>query len=204
MTKTTSWKLAERERWQPVEPFLDKVGVGHGMIVADIGSGDGYFTLPIARVLRGSGTVFALDTSAERLEALGDRLSRESLTGWVVPVLSTEESLALPEGSVDLAVMVNVLHATSKPVALLKEVVRVLRSQGTLVVVDWAPLDDDGLLPELGPAARARLPLHRAREIASEAGLGHVEELDLYKLHYTLVLRRPAVVGRRSQDNGEG
>ena len=197
MHDMSTWKLAERERWQPVEPFLTKVGVGQGMIVAVVSAGDGYFAMPVAKVLKGSGTVFAVDSDESRIEALRQKLSRESLTGWVVPVLSSAGTFALPDGSVDMAVFVDVLHRTEEPEVLLRETVRVLRSQGSLIIVDWAPPPKGRPEPVLGPAPKTRLAPERVRELAAEAGFEQPEELDLYELHYTLSFRRPAVVGRR-------
>ncbi len=193
----STWKLAERERWQPVEPFLSKVGVGQGMIVAVVGAGDGYFALPIARVLKGTGTVFAVDSDEARLDELRKKLSREGLTGWVVPVSLTDGTFALPDASVDMAVFVDILHESDQPEALLHETVRVLRSQGRLVVVDWSPPTEGRPEPVLGPPPSARLSAEKVRDLATAEGFEHAEELDLYELHFTLSFRRPAVVGRK-------
>jgi ubiquinone/menaquinone biosynthesis C-methylase UbiE len=197
MCEMSNWKLAERERWQPVEPFLKKVGVGEGMIVAVVGADDGYFALSIARVLKGTGTVFVIDEDSERATSLREKLSRESLTGWVVPVASKDESFALPDASVDMIVMVDILHAAETPNTMLLEAVRVLRSQGRLVVIDWAQSPEKGRGSHLGPGDKDRLGAERVHELAAGAGFEHPEDLDLYELHYTISFRRPAIVGRK-------
>ena len=82
--------------------------------------------------------VIAVDQSPGMLEALAERAVRAGVANRVEPVAGDMESLPLADGEVDAAFLSQVLHHTVKPQAALEEVVRILRSGGTLVVWIWA------------------------------------------------------------------
>ena len=66
---------AERRLWQDAPAILAQIGLKPGDTLADIGSGDGYFSIPAARMVGQSGKIYALDVSAEAISELkADRL----------------------------------------------------------------------------------------------------------------------------------
>lgn len=67
---------AERREWQEPEPILRKIGMGPGMTFADIGCGDGFFSLPAARMAGGDGRVFGVDADIGSIKRLGEGRER--------------------------------------------------------------------------------------------------------------------------------
>src|SRR3989442_5599452 len=93
-----------RARWQQPERVLKTLRVRRGAVVADVGSGPGYFTTRLARALGPPGRVYALDPEPEVLKALVKRLDG---TKNLTPLLIRDGDPMLPPASCDLAMFVN-------------------------------------------------------------------------------------------------
>lgn len=123
----------ERRRRQSPEEILGRVEMGSTEIWADLGCGIGYFTLPLAgRVSR----VIALDAQLEMLETLFLRASEDRVEN-IDPVLATMPPLPLCDESIDSVLLVNVLHEVEEREVLVREIHRVLKPGGRVIVVDF-------------------------------------------------------------------
>ncbi len=154
--------------------LLERLPLAHGMIFAEIFAKRGFSTMPVARLLQGTGTVFALEEQGEDMSQMRSSLDDEGLTGWVIPVECKGPSFPMPDTSVDLAMWANSFGTTESPSEYLKEVHRMLRPQAMLVLID----EIDGL--------------DAAKEAAVSAGFELADDWSLYQGYYTLVLRRPS------------
>lgn len=172
----------ERRTWQDPEAILRAFGLLRGMAVADVGCGTGFFALPAAQMVGPEGRVYAADMQEEMLWALMDRLREENVRN-VLPVLSLEDLIPLPDTSVDFALLVNALHELRGDGAL-REVHRILRPHGVLGVVDWKKE-----AMERGPPVEHRLSLGEARERLARNGFAG-EEAEVGPFHYGLLLPR--------------
>ncbi len=177
----------ERGTWQDPEAILRTLGVGRGMVLADVGCGTGFFALPAAAQVGPGGRVYGVDMQEEMLWSLQDRLQEEGVRN-VLPVLSLEDVIPLPDGSADAALLVNALHELRGDGAL-HEVWRILRPGGFLGVVDWKkePM-------ERGPPLDHRLSLGEARARLEGVGF-RLEEVDVGPYHYGLRADRPPPEG---------
>jgi ubiquinone/menaquinone biosynthesis C-methylase UbiE len=173
-----------RSRWQKPERVLRALGVRRGQVVADVGAGPGFWTLPLARRVGPGGHVFALDPEPAALETLRRRLARARVRN-VTPVLNDDTAPRLPDATCDLAVIVNAYHHFPEPAAFLKRLVRCLKPGGRLVNIDWADRDT----PK-GPPAGRRIPPATFLRHARRAGLALVREHRFLPYQYFLVLRR--------------
>ena len=127
---------AGRDAWQMPERVMDTVGVKPGMTIGELGAGGGYFTLWLAKRVGKEGHVFANDINERFLEYIASRCLREGI-GNVTTVLGGEAEPNLPEGSLDMAIMVNVLHEVADPVPFLRAIRPSLKESATLVIVDY-------------------------------------------------------------------
>jgi len=142
-------QFTSRSQWQMPARVMDEIGVRPGMIVADVGAGDGWFTFHLAERVGASGRVIAEDIDAKALEALRARCAQEKVSNVSVLVGGTEDP-KLPAGAVDLAMMVNVLSAVRNPRALLVNLAKGLKPDGRLAIIDWNPVK---LYPEMDEQA---------------------------------------------------
>ena len=173
-----------RAKWQKPERVLRALGVRRGQVVADVGAGPGFWTLPLARRVGPAGHVFALDPEPAALDVLRRRLAKARVRN-VTPVLNDDREPMLPDRACDLAVIVNVYHHFAEPAAFLKRMARCLKPGGRLVNIDWADRDT----PK-GPPAHRRIPPAVFLKHARRAGLVLVKEHAFLPYQYFLVLRR--------------
>jgi ubiquinone/menaquinone biosynthesis C-methylase UbiE len=173
-----------RATWQKPERVLRAFGVRRGQVIADVGAGPGFWTIPLARRVGRLGHVFALDPEPAALDVLRRRLAKAGVRN-VTPVLNDDRAAMLPEAACDLAVIVNVYHHFAEPATFLKDIVRCLKREGRLVNIDWADRDT----PKGPPAHRRIAPAVFLRH-ARRAGLELVAEHGFLPYQDFLVLRR--------------
>jgi len=96
------------------ERVMDRLGIAPGARVADLGAGNGYYTVRLARRLGPSARIYAEDVSARYLGGLAARLARERIAG-VTLVLGAPGDPRLPPASVDVAILSHVYHEIENP-----------------------------------------------------------------------------------------
>lgn len=172
-----------RARWQKPAAVVRALGLRRGQVVAEIGSGPGYFTPRLARAVGPSGHVYAVDPEAAVLNVLRRRLARMGVRN-VTPVLGRDDDPLLPRGRCDVAVLINVYHHMHGRTGFLRRLVAALPKNARVVNVDW---DEK---TEFGPPPRIRVPRARFLRDARRAGLTLVADRRLLPHQYFLVLRR--------------
>jgi ubiquinone/menaquinone biosynthesis C-methylase UbiE len=129
----------EFERQNRVADLVRLLGAGPGALIADVGAGDGAFTVPIARAVAPGGRVIAVDISEAALNKLRDRMSREKV-GNVDVVAGAADDPHLPAGQFDGVLIHNAYHEMTEHEAMLRHVHEALKPSGHFVVVE--PLHD--------------------------------------------------------------
>lgn len=126
---------AQRDRHDEAGSVMDLAGVAPGMSVADIGAGEGYYTVRLSPRVGKKGRVLAEDIDPASLSDLGDRVARENLENVSIQH-GAEADPHLPAGSFDRIFMVHMYHEVSEPYAFLWHLRPALRPGGRVVVVD--------------------------------------------------------------------
>ncbi|MBL0769316.1 class I SAM-dependent methyltransferase [Sphingopyxis sp. XHP0097] len=133
---STKWSTEEaRDRVNEAEDVMDSADVRPGMTVADIGAGDGYYTVRLAPRVGASGRVLAQDIIPEVIDRLADRVTRERLDN-VSLKLGAVDDPRLPSNSFDRVFMVHMYHEIEEPYAFLWRLRPALRAGGQVIVVD--------------------------------------------------------------------
>ncbi|MDO7834189.1 methyltransferase domain-containing protein [Sphingobium sp. HBC34] len=147
---STRWSSEEaRDRVNEAEDIMDRAGIRPGMTVADIGAGEGYYTVRLAKRVGQDGRVLAEDIMPEVIEALSRRITREEWDN-VSLRLGAPEDPKLPENSFDRILMVHMYHEIAEPYAFLWHLSPALKKDGELIVVDAdRPTDQHGTPPRL-------------------------------------------------------
>jgi len=107
-----------------------------GETVLDVGAGSGYFSLPIAKRLDVR-KVICLDLSDEMLNRLERMAKKSGVREKIQTLKGNASSIQLDDGSVDLAVSHGVFHELANPAAVLREIRRVLKPKGWVVITDF-------------------------------------------------------------------
>jgi len=135
------WLTREsRDREEGTRLLLEMLDVEPGSIICDMGCGNGFYTLPLARLTGEEGRVYAVDIQPQMLAFLEDRAADEGLTN-VEPVLGTLVDPKLPTGEVDLILCVDVYHEMSHPEQMLGAMREALAPGGRLVLVEFRAED---------------------------------------------------------------
>jgi SAM-dependent methyltransferase len=114
---------------------LDIAGVKPGMTVGEVGAGNGYYTLKIARRVGPTGKVYANDIVEDFLAELRDRAKDEGFSN-IETILGTETDPRLPAGRMDFVFLVQVLHDLSRPTEVLEKIALSLKPGAKLIVVE--------------------------------------------------------------------
>jgi len=140
----------EREREEEPTKALAALKISAGQTVADIGAGSGYYTVRLADLVGPTGRVFATDIQPEMLAILRKRLAgRKGGASNIELVQGTPTESKLPDGVLDLALMVDVYHELAQPQVFLRSLKRALKSGGRLVLIEfrqeseWVPIREE-------------------------------------------------------------
>jgi len=163
-----------RDRVGEAEAVIAFAGVAPGMSVADIGAGEGYYTVRLSRAVGPRGRVLAEDIVPATRDRLALRVNREDL-GNVAVLLGRPEDPKLPKSSFDRIFLVHMYHEVDRPYEFLWHLRQGLKPDGLVVVVDAdRPVKRHGTPPALLDCEFARLGLERIRETRLEPGDAYI------------------------------
>jgi SAM-dependent methyltransferase len=168
--QNTQEKDRDRWMWQLPRHVMESIGVRPGMVVADVGAGEGYFSLLMAERVGDGGRVYANDINERALGVLRERCREDKIENIKIIKGKPDDPL-LPEAAVDLALLVNVIHLVENRAAFLENLKRSLKPEGTIVFVQW---DADKMAvesPGWDPEDRAKYSQQTTLHMIGEAGL---------------------------------
>jgi ubiquinone/menaquinone biosynthesis C-methylase UbiE len=138
-----------RDSVREAQTVMDLADIEAGMYVADIGAGEGYYTVRLAPLVGRRGRVLAEDIVPETISALADRVTREDLHNVAVKLGKPDDPL-LPDASFDRVFLIHMYHEIEQPSEFLWNLRADLKKRGRVVVVDAdRPTDRHGTPPRL-------------------------------------------------------
>lgn len=170
------------------QEIISKCQIIEGMQVADLGCGNlGYFVIPIARLVGKDGKVYAVDIQKSALEGVKSRAKLETLTNIETVWTNLEKVGAtnIPEASLDLALLINVLFQNKSHKEIMQEAVRLIKPGGKLVVVDWKKIG----VP-FGPDIKMRVEVNEIKAIAEQLKLQLIEATDFGDYFWGLIFTK--------------
>jgi ubiquinone/menaquinone biosynthesis C-methylase UbiE len=177
--------------WEALWPEPGKViiaaGIRPGMRIVDLCSGDGWFTLQIAKIAR---HVIAIDIDASLLEVARKRLAEASVTNCTCTEGDAYQLPMLVEGQSDLVFMANAFHGVPNKTRLARRVRESLKPTGRFAIVNWhsRPREDTPVLGEpRGPRTELRLSPQQTAAAVEPAGFKLAELTEIPPYHYCAV-----------------
>ena len=177
--------------WPDPAAVLAAVGIRPGMEVIDLCSGDGWFTLPIARIAR---HVVAMDIDPALLEVARRRLAESGVTNCDFVVGDAYAVARLAPQPSDVVFMANAFHGVPEPVRLARGVHGALKPGGRFAVVNWhrRPREGTTVLGEpRGPKTELRLSPEATVAAVAPSGLTFVRVVEVPPYHYAAIFERP-------------
>jgi len=132
-------KMLNREAASPQNKpnkIIKNLNIHKGNVIADIGSGGGYFTLEFGRKTGDNGIVYSVDTKQKSLDFTKKEAHKEGLKN-IKTVLADDKGFSIPDQSVDLFFLRNVFHHLEVPVEYFQNLKRFLKPDGRVAIVDY-------------------------------------------------------------------
>lgn len=133
--------LEARDKLEEPEKTLDLMGLKDGDVVADLGCGNGYYTLRLAKRVAPTGRVLAVDIQQGMLDQLKARMTEAGVTN-VELILGDPDDPKLPRGGVDWLLLVDVYHEFANPQAMLAKIREALAPGGKVVLLEYRKEQD--------------------------------------------------------------
>ncbi len=173
-----------------IDPFkvLQEAGVSVDMKVADFGCGTlGHYVFAASSLVGPGGKVYAVDILKSVLDGIESMVRIERVTNveTIWGDLERINGIKLPDGCLDIGLMINNLYLSKKQNEMTKECARMVRSGGTFVIVDWKPGSGT-----FGPDPKARVSAEDAKQLGISVGLSLVKEFSPGSYHYGFVFKK--------------
>jgi SAM-dependent methyltransferase len=178
--------------WPNPAGVLASVGIKPNMVVMDLCSGDGWFTLQIAKVAR---HVVAIDIDANLLEVARHRLKESGVTNYDFVAGDAYELARLWPRPVDFVFLANAFHGVPDRERLARSVHDALTPSGLFAVVNWQqrPREETAVLGEpRGPSTELRMSPGQTTSAVETGGLKFVRVVEVPPYHYSVVFERSA------------
>lgn len=120
------------------EQVLKSLEIKSDDIIADIGSGGGFFTFEFAQITAPKGKVYAVDTNNELLAYIKKHQQERHLTN-IQTIAASEKNANLPKNSCDLMFLRNVFHHIPEPVTYFRSLSGGLKPSGRIAIIEWKP-----------------------------------------------------------------
>lgn len=159
-----------------------------GDVFLDAGCGDGLFSVAASEMVGEQGRVYAVDVDTEAISRLKEEISRKGIANIETFVADISKQLPLADGSVDVAFMANVLHglvANGEADGALREIARVVRSGGKLLVADFKKI-----ATPVGPPLSIRQSPVEVEALTGRYGFTKERVSEAGEYNYTVLLAK--------------
>ncbi len=126
----------EREKEEDPAKLIKALDIKPGMTIADIGAGSGFHAFRMAPLVGEKGKILAVDIQQEMLDIISARMKKQKVAN-IETILGTETDPKLPEGKVDLIILVDVYHEFSHPYEMTEKMVAALKPGGRIAFVEF-------------------------------------------------------------------
>jgi ubiquinone/menaquinone biosynthesis C-methylase UbiE len=164
-----------------------QLNMREGMVVADFGCGSGFLTIKAAQLVGDEGTVYGVDVQKSVISELKSKVRLFGLRN-INPVWANLEALGsskISNESVDLVMLVHILHQSKKRNAIMNEAKRVVKPNGKILFVDWKKTGTP-----LGPSAQLRVEKEVLKKEAESAGFKYVKDIETDDYHYGFLMEK--------------
>ena len=170
-----------RVTWQNPEMVISKMGNIDNLVVADIGTGTGYFAI---RIVKKGGSVIGIDIDQKSIDYIEERKSELSpeIANRLTTRLSYPDDPRLTVNEADWVIIINTYYIIENRINYLKKVKNGLRRNGKIMIVDYKVGD----MP-VGPDDVIKVPITKAITEVKSAGL-RILEIDNSSLQYQYII----------------
>jgi len=132
----------EREAEEKTSRMLKELRLEPGDVACDLGAGNGYHTLAMAKAVAPKGRAIGVDIQPEMLELLQQRAKKQGVAN-VETILGGESDPKLPDATCDLILLADVYHELAEPAAMLQHLGDALTPTGEIVLLEFRGEDPE-------------------------------------------------------------
>lgn len=167
--------------------IIENIGIQEGSIVADLGSGSGFYSMAAATTIGPTGKVYAVDVQQDLLSRLKSAAHAAKITNIEVLHGDIEHvgGTRIGDAAVDLVIAANVIFQLDNKGGFADEAKRILKPGGRMLVVDWT--DSFG---GMGPQPNMVFTQQEARQLFEPKGFSFVTGVLAGDHHYGLMFRK--------------
>jgi ubiquinone/menaquinone biosynthesis C-methylase UbiE len=133
----------EWEEWfetsQPTSAIMDTLDIQQGMVIAEVGAGNGRVAVRMAQRVGNTGMVYANDIAPKALSFMKKRIRREKISNMIV-VEGKVADPDFPENRMDMVFLINTYEYLTRPVELMRNMIPALKEEGFLVIIAIDPV----------------------------------------------------------------
>jgi len=178
----------DRDEIERPEETIDAMNLEKGDLVADIGSGPGYYSLRLAQRVGPDGVVFAVDIQQEMLDQLAERMKKAGIRN-IYPVLGDFTDPHLPKGKIDWVLLVDAYHEFSEPEKMLEHILASLTPDGRVALLEYRAEQEDDRMPKMIPRDH-KMTVDEVMEEWTAAGFELVELLEHKPAQHYFIFKR--------------
>ncbi|MCB9806200.1 methyltransferase domain-containing protein [Candidatus Nomurabacteria bacterium] len=169
------------------EHNIEQFAVDPGSKVVDLGSGAGFYSLALSKVVGSSGKVYAVDVQQELLTKLKNESIRQGVSNIEIiwGDIEHRNGTMLADNSIDRVIIANTLFQITHKEEVLAEARRILKPKGTVLCIDWT--DSFG---GLGPPNHYVFKEDQAEILFRKAGFEFVRKIEAGDHHYGMIYRK--------------
>lgn len=175
-------KLLDPKRKQIISPekVMEIFELRRSDVVADLGAGNGYFTVPFA--LNTDQTVYAVDIEPKMLDLLKEHARINDVKN-IQYVESNLESISIQDGEVDKILIAFVIHEVPDRIKVYNELKRIKKQGGKIVIVEWQEVES-----EMGPPLKERISSEELQKELEKNGF-HAEVIEFNNQVYAILIQ---------------
>ena len=166
---------------------IEQFNLQPGLHVADIGAGSGFYTFAAARAVGPEGRIYAVEIQQDLLTRLMNEAKKQNLMN-IEGIWGDVETLGgtkIADSTINAALVANILFQIEDKATFAKEIARILKKEGGLLVVDWI-----GSLSGMGPSPVLVVTKDTAREIFKTAGFVEMREIEAGAQHWGIIFKK--------------
>jgi len=133
-----SSQWSRRDKQLQPEMVLDTIGVKSGMVIGEVGAGEGYLTFKLSARVGSTGKIYANDIKKSVLKSIQEKAEKEHIEN-INTVLGETSDPLFPINTLDMIVMIMVYHDLTKPVDFMRNVKHYLKPGSPVIIIDRDP-----------------------------------------------------------------
>lgn len=163
---------------------LKAFGLRENMIVADLGAGSGFYTIPVARMVP-MGKVYAIEIQKDFLVTIKNKIQEANVKNveFLLGNVEKKGGTKLKDKIVDAVIASNILFQVEDKDDFIEEIKRILKPNGKVLLIDWS----DGS-SSIGPSVNEVIIKNKAREMFENKGFVWERDIDAGIHHYGIIL----------------